>query len=206
MSRKWLRERSKDSFYKKAKREGYRSRAAYKLLQLHERYGVFRDGDVVVDLGAAPGGWSQVATELAPRGRLVGIDLQPVEPLAGAEFVRGDFTRPETFERLRALVGMATVVLSDMSPNISGNYGLDHARSVHLCEQALEFASAVLKEGGVFIVKVFEGEMIDEFVGSVRKRFSSVKLHHPPASRSSSSEVYVIAKGYARPPRGGPSP
>ncbi|HVL88057.1 MAG TPA: RlmE family RNA methyltransferase [Candidatus Thermoplasmatota archaeon] len=196
MVRRWVRERRSDPFYRKAKREGYRSRAAYKLLQMHERYGVFRPGDVVVDLGAAPGGWSQVAVELSSPGRVVGIDLQEIEPLSGAELVRGDFTRPETTQRIRDMIGQASVVVSDMSPNISGNYSTDHARSIHLCEQALAFATQVLKPGGVFVVKVFEGDLFADFLVQARRHFAMVKAHHPEASRSSSSEVYVVAKGF----------
>lgn len=206
MSKKWLRERSKDAWYKKAKREGYRSRASYKLLQLDERFGLFREGDRVVDLGAAPGGWSQVAADLVgPTGSVVGIDLDPIAPLAPHEvedpppvtFLRGDMTRPEALARvMEAAGGQADVVVSDMSPNISGQYSIDHARSIHLCEMALGAAERILRRGGAFVCKMFEGEDTKRFLDDVRRRFAEVKVTSPEASRDSSSEVYVVARGF----------
>lgn len=205
MGKRWLRERRWDPFYLKAKREGYRSRASYKLLQLDDKFKVLGPNRVVVDLGASPGGWSQVAVERCPGGRVVGIDLAPVQPLEGAEFLRGDFTDPATVERLRALVGKADTVLSDMSPDISGAYDMDHARSIHLAEQALAFAARVLRHDGDFLVKVFEGDLFPDFVKKVGAAFGWAKPSHPPASRERSSEIYVVGKRF-KGVTGGPAP
>jgi 23S rRNA (uridine2552-2'-O)-methyltransferase len=198
MPRRWVRERRKDPFYRKAKREGYRSRASYKLLQIQERFGVIRADDRVVDLGAAPGGWSQVARDLAgPGGSVVGVDLAPIEPLEGVLFLRGDMTAAETVERVKAAAGgKLDAVISDMSPNISGVYAIDHARSVFLCEQALAFARMTLRRGGNFVCKVFGGDLLGDFVSKVAAEFGDAKIHSPAASRSSSSEVYVVARGF----------
>lgn len=203
MSRKWLRERSKDAWYKAAKREGWRSRASYKLLQIQEKLEIIEEGDKVVDLGAAPGGWSQVAVELVgPDGVVVGIDLDRIEPLPGATFIRGDMTKPDTVAKaLEAIGGAADVVISDMSPNISGSYSTDQARSVWLCENALLFADKVLKRGGHFVAKVFEGDLFPQFVNQVRDRFDGVKTVNPLASRKASSEVYVVGIGFRGPGR-----
>lgn len=209
MGKRWLQEKRRDPYARQARREGYRSRAAYKLLELDARFHLFGPGKVVVDLGASPGGWSQVALERCPGGRVVGIDLARVEPLEGASFLRGDFTDPATAEELARLAGQADVVLSDMSPNISGAYDLDHARSIHLAEQALAFAARVLRPGGAFVAKVFEGDMFNAFRASVDERFGRVFLSHPQASRKRSSEVYVVAKRFLGRPAatpGGPAP
>lgn len=199
VSRKWLRERRKDHYYRMAKEHGYRSRAAYKLIQIDRSFRIFRKGDVVVELGAAPGGWSQVAIRaIGPEGMLVGVDLQKIEPIEGAIFIRGDFTRRETVEKIQEILGGrdVSVVISDMSPNISGAYATDHARSIHLAEIALEFAVENLKKGGVFVVKIFEGDMLGDYIKEVKKYFGMVRLHSPKASRASSSEIYLIAKGF----------
>lgn len=203
MSRKWLRERSKDAWYKLAKKEGWRTRASFKLLQLDERNHIFFEGARVVDLGAAPGGWSQVAYELVgPEGKVVGVDLDKIEPLEGVTFLRGDMTSPDTVARtLEACGGVADIVISDMSPNISGAYATDHARSIHLCESALTFAEKVLVREGTFVTKVFEGDLFPQFINKVRTIFEEVKVANPPASRSASSEVYVVAKGFRGPSR-----
>lgn len=201
MSKKWLRERSKDFWYKLAKKEGWRSRASYKLIQLDQKHEIFFEGARVVDLGAAPGGWSQVAVELAgPEGVVVGVDLDKIDPMEGATFLRGDMTDPETVSRtLEATGGVADVVISDMSPNISGAYATDHARSIHLVESALAFAEKVLVKDGVFVCKVFEGDMFPLLLHKIRRIFHDVHVDHPPASRSASSEVYVVAKGFKGP-------
>ncbi len=201
MSRKWLRERSKDAWYKLAKREGWRSRASYKLIQIQEKVPVIREGDRVVDLGAAPGGWSQVAVELAgPSGVVVGVDLDSIERLDGATFLRGDMTRPETVAAvLEAIGGSADVVISDMSPNISGAYSTDQARSVWLCENALAFAEKSLARGGTFVAKVFEGDLFPAFLRKVEDRFRDLRVVNPRASRKASSEVYVVALGFRGP-------
>ena len=194
---RWYRERKREHFYRAAKKEGYRSRAAYKLKQIQNRFHVIRKGDVVIDLGAAPGGWSQVAREIiGEKGLVVGIDLQPIKPIKDAIFIVGDITKKETIEKIKEKIGnkKVDVIISDMSPNISGNYSLDHANSIWLAENALDFAKKFLKNNGNFICKVFEGELLKEFLNKVKTSFEVVKLHSPPASRKSSSEIYVIAK------------
>jgi 23S rRNA (uridine2552-2'-O)-methyltransferase len=208
MSKKWLRERSKDFWYKLAKKEGWRSRASFKLIQLDEKFELFFEGARVVDLGAAPGGWSQVAIEMVgPEGKVVGVDLDKIEAIEGVTFLRGDMTAPDTVSRvLAATEGVADVVISDMSPNISGAYATDHARSIHLCTMALEFAGKVLVRDGVFVCKVFEGDMFPEFLIGLRKQFRDVKISNPPASRLASSEVYVVAQGFKGPGKYPPLP
>ncbi|HEX2021313.1 MAG TPA: RlmE family RNA methyltransferase [Candidatus Thermoplasmatota archaeon] len=201
MSRKWLRERSKDAWYRLAKKEGWRTRASFKLLQIDEKFSLIHEGDRVVDLGAAPGGWSQVAVELVgPTGKVVGVDLDKIEPLDGATFLRGDMTDPDTVAKtLEACGGVADVVVSDMSPNISGAYATDHARSVYLSHCALEFAEKVLVRGGSFACKVFEGTDFHAFLDRVRGVFEDVRVANPAASRAASSEVYVVARGFRGP-------
>lgn len=203
MARKWLRERSKDAWYKLAKKQGWRTRASFKLIQLDERHDIIHHGDRVVDLGAAPGGWSQVAIELVgPEGRVVGVDLDKIEPMDGVTFLRGDMTDPNTVARvLEVTGGVADVVISDMSPNISGAYATDHARSIYLCEQALAFAEKTLVRGGNFVCKVFEGDLFPRFLSRTREVFEDVKVANPPASRAASSEVYVVARGFKGPSR-----
>lgn len=204
MSRRWLQTRRRDYYYRKAKELDYRSRAAFKLIQIDQRFKIFRKGSTVLDLGAAPGGWLQVAKEsVGPGGRVVGVDLERILPLDGVETIRGDIRERSTVERALSLLGgKADVVLSDMSPNISGNYSLDHARSVDLVLNALEVARSALKEGGVFVAKIFEGDMLREVLAEVKKSFSSVKLHSPRASRPTSSEIYIIARGFLPAERG----
>jgi len=183
---RWYRERKKEHFYRAAKKEGYRSRAAYKLKQIQNRFHIIRKGDVVIDLGAAPGGWSQVAREIVgEKGLVVGIDLQPIKPIKDAIFIVGDMTKKETIEKIKEKIGnkKVDVIISDMSPNISGNYSLDHANSIWLAENALDFAKKFLKNSGNFICKVFEGELLKEFLNKVKANFEVV-----------SSEIYVIAK------------
>lgn len=198
MTRRWLQERRHEHYYLKAKKLDYRSRASFKLQQIDEKFHVLRKGGATVDLGAAPGGWLQVAQErTGPQGKVVGVDLQRIEPLEGVATIQGDITKPETVDQLKELLGgRADTVLSDMSPNISGQYSIDHARSVDLCTHALNFARQVLKPGGSLVMKVFEGEYMNEFLAEVRKSFSSVRLHSPKASRASSSEIYIVAKGF----------
>lgn len=203
MSRKWLRERSKDFWYKLAKKEGWRTRASFKLIQLDEKHHVFWEGARVVDLGAAPGGWSQVAAELVgPEGKVVGVDLDKIEPMDDVVFLRGDMTHEDTVARtMEAIGGVADIVISDMSPNISGAYATDHARSIHLVESALDFAEKVLVRDGTFVCKVFEGDMFPQLLERMRNVFHDVRIMSPPASRSASSEVYVVAKGFRGPSR-----
>lgn len=204
-----MRQRRDDGFWKKAKREGYRSRAAYKLMQIQDRYRILRRGSLVVDLGAAPGGWSQAALEIVgERGGVIGVDLDKIRKLPPARFIKGDMTKPETLTQVRAEMADlrptgrgADAVISDMSPNISGVYSVDQARSVVLSKKALGTARALLRPGGSFLVKVFEGQDFAGLLADVRRSFSFVKVHAPEASRAQSSEVYIVAKGFGT--RGG---
>ena len=195
MTKGWRADRRRDHYYRKAKKEDYRSRAAYKLKQLDYKYDIMRPGDSVVDLGASPGGWSQVAAEMVGSdGMVFSLDMDRFSPIEGVTFMRGDIRQDSTVERLlEQLPEGADVVLSDMSPNISGNYSYDHARSIDLCEHALAFALKVLKGGGHFVVKMFYGDMSKGYISTVRRSFEEVHVTHPKASRSTSSEVYVVA-------------
>ncbi|MFB6155945.1 MAG: 23S rRNA (uridine(2552)-2'-O)-methyltransferase, partial [Haloferacaceae archaeon] len=192
-------------YYNKAKQEGYRSRAAYKLQQLDEEVGLFGPGNTVVDLGAAPGGWLQVAAEaVGPQGTVVGVDLQRIRSLDAdtVETVRGDMTDDETKAELRERIGErgADVVVSDMAPNMTGEYSLDHARSVHLARQAFETALDLLDTGGDFAVKVFEGPDLAALRADVEAEFQYVRTVHPDASRDESSELYLVGKHHLTAP------
>jgi len=201
VTKRWRSERRKDYYYRKAKQEEYRSRASYKLKQLDHRFDLIQPGDVVVDLGASPGGWSQVAIERAgPRGRVFALDLDRMAPIEGVTFIRGDIREAAVLARLLEQVpDGADVVISDMSPDISGQYSYDHARSIELCEHALAFAGKVLRDKGNMLVKMFFGDMSGPFVRRVREAFAEVHVHHPKASRSTSSEVYIVALGFRGP-------
>ena len=186
----------KDDYYNRAKQQGYRSRAAYKLKQLDSDAGLVSDGDTVVDLGAAPGGWLQVASELAGEGgTVVGVDLQRIDSIDGVETIRGDMTDEGTRERIVESVGEADAVVSDMAPNMTGEYSLDHARSVYLARMAFETALELLAPGGDFVAKVFEGPDTDALRADIDEEFEYVRTIHPDASRDSSSELYMVAKG-----------
>ena len=185
----------RDEYYNRAKQEGYRSRAAYKLKQLDRTANLIADSDTVVDLGAAPGGWLQVATELAGTGSVVGVDRQRIDPVDGTETVRGDMTEESTREEVIDRVGEADVVVSDMAPNMTGEYDLDHARSVHLARTALETALELLAPGGDFVAKVFEGPDTDDLRSEVEAEFEYARTIHPEASRDASSELYIVGKG-----------
>lgn len=196
---RWYSERKKEYFYNEAKREGYRSRSAFKLKQIQKKFKILKKGNIVMDLGAAPGGWSQVAKEIVgENGTVVGIDLSPIHPIKGITFLRGDIAKESSLQELIELMEekKADVVISDMSPNISGNYSVDHARSIFLCEQALITATTFLKPGGNFLCKVFEGEELPKLMKDITNKFVSVKNFAPPASRKSSSEIYIIAKSF----------
>lgn len=193
----WVQDRKRDYYYKKAKAENYRSRATYKLAQAAATYNFIRKGDVVVDLGAAPGGWIQVARKIVGKtGFVLGIDLKPIEPFP-QEYVRtivADFTEPDTLQQILDLLPRkADVVLSDASPNISGIWEVDHARQIDLASQTLKIALNVLRPSGNFFVKVFEGDMLEDFVKKVKKHFATVKVIKPKASRAKSSEMFVLA-------------
>jgi 23S rRNA (uridine2552-2'-O)-methyltransferase len=198
VTKAWRADRRRDKYYRKAKREDYRSRASYKLKQLDHRFDIIRPGNTVVDLGASPGGWSQVAVELGgPSSKVFALDLDRFVPIDGVTFIRGDIRHDSVVERLLGMIPEgADVVLSDMSPNISGNYPYDHARSIELCEHALAFAAKVLRRGGNFVVKMFYGDMSEDYVDSVIRVFDNVHVHHPRASRSTSSEMYVVGLGF----------
>jgi 23S rRNA (uridine2552-2'-O)-methyltransferase len=186
----------KDDYYNRAKQEGYRSRAAYKLKQLDEEAGLISEGDTVVDLGAAPGGWLQVANELAGNsGTVVGVDLQRIKPIDGVATVRGDMTEESTREEVIDMVGEADVVVSDMAPNMTGEYSLDHARSVYLARMAFETSLELLAPGGDFVAKVFEGPDTDDLRADIDEEFEYVRTIHPKASRDSSSELFMVGKG-----------
>ena len=194
---RWYSEKKREHYYKEAKRQGYRARSAFKLKQIQRRFTPLRKGDIVLDLGAAPGGWSQVASEIVgPTGLVIGIDLSPIRPLNGVRFLKGDLTDEKTIGTLREILGNrhADVVLSDMSPDISGVYSIDHARSIFLCEHALTIAESFLKSKGCLICKVFTGDSLDEFLAQTHQRFKKIYQFSPPASRKSSSELYIIAK------------
>ena len=182
-----------DAFQRKARREGYRARSTYKLKDIQKRSKIFKTGDKVLDLGAAPGGWSQVALEfIGEEGKLVGVDLQHILPLKGALFMQGDLREKEIRDKLHELMPKADVVISDMSPNLSGNYSVDQARSVELSSLALEIAAE--RMASAFVVKVFEGADFQEYRKAVIDEFGSVRTLSPEASRKQSSEVYLIAK------------
>jgi 23S rRNA (uridine2552-2'-O)-methyltransferase len=196
---RWMQERQRDHYFRRAKREGYRSRAAYKLKQINGRYHLIRRGDVVVDLGCAPGGWSQVAAQLVgSEGTVIGIDLQPVDPIPGVTILRGDMLDPKTVAAMEEVLSgqPPQVVLSDMSPQISGNRLRDHLQSMALAEAAFDFACQYLRPGGNVIFKVFEGEALPEFLRRVRSAFRFCKPHAPQASRRESSEIYVVGQGF----------
>jgi len=197
-SRQWLRRHVNDPYVQRSKKEGYRSRAAYKLIEIDDRDRILAPGAVVVDLGAAPGGWTQVSVKRAgPKGRVVAIDLLEMEPVAGATFLRGDFAGPAGLAAVEAALAGARVdaVLSDMSPNISGIAITDQARSMALAELARDFALAHLKPGGAFLVKLFQGAGYEEFHRSLRAAFAKVVVRKPDASRGESAELYVLARG-----------
>lgn len=194
MPTRWYRERKGEAYYRKAKREGYRARSAYKLRQINDRYEVIRDGDMVVDLGAAPGGWSQVARELG--ATVIAVDLDPMKALEGVTFIQGDITEDCTVEKILQRTEAADVVISDMSPPLTGNYVMDQARSVWLAQNALQVAERLLVEGGNFVCKVFMGEDYEDFLDEVESHFRMVKPFSPKASRKRSSEIYVVAKQF----------
>lgn len=196
-SKRWLAEHFDDHYVKLAQQQGLRSRSAFKLLELQEKYKLIRPGMVVVDLGAAPGGWCQVAQPLVGQeGRVIGLDVLPMEPLPGVELIEGDFTEDDALAALeQALDGMPVdLVISDMAPNMSGMAAVDQARAMYLSELALEFVRHHLKPGGDFVVKLFQGEDFDGFVREVRQLFGKVQIIKPKASRPRSREVYLLAR------------
>jgi len=204
-SKQWLRRHVNDPFVQRARKEGYRSRSAFKLTEIDDRDKLLRPGMVVVDLGSAPGGWSQVAAaRVGARGRVVAIDLLEMEPIPGVHFLRGDFSADTGLGALEhALAGKADVVLSDMAPNMSGIALSDQARSMELAEIAFEFALLHLKRQGGFLVKIFQGAGYDEYLRSLRRRFEKVVVRKPGASRDESAEQYLLARNLKEKPAGG---
>lgn len=197
-SHRWLKEHFSDPYVKKAKAEGLRSRAAYKLEELVERDRLLRPGMVVVDLGAAPGGWSQwVRQSLGGTGRVIALDILAMPPLAGVEFLHGDFRDDSVLSQLEAALGGQPVdlVLSDMAPNMSGVDAVDLPRAMHLAELAMDFADRHLRVGGDFLIKLFQGVGFDDYVKAVRRRYDRVVIRKPAASRKRSPEVYALAQG-----------
>lgn len=198
-SARWLAEHASDPYVKRAHEEGWRSRAAFKLEEIQRTDRLLRPGITVVDLGAAPGGWSQYAARLlAGKGRVIALDVLEMPSLPGVEFIQGDFTEPDVLERLEAALGGSRVdlVMSDMAPNMMGISDVDHDRSMYLVDLAVEFASKALRPGGDLLMKVFQGREFQPLLARLRKEFDTVKLRKPGASRARSSEVYVLARGY----------
>ena len=198
-SKNWLKEHFDDEYVRRAKEEGYRSRASFKLLEIQEQDKLIRKGMTVVDLGAAPGGWSQIAAKLSgDRGQVIASDILPIDSLPGVEFLQGDFTEDAVLERLilRLKNEQADLVISDMAPNMSGMRDIDLPRVMYLAELALDLARSVLKPGGGFLAKVFHGEGYEDLQKELKSSFNSVKVRKPKASRARSSEIYLLAAGF----------
>ncbi|MEO8445408.1 MAG: 23S rRNA (uridine(2552)-2'-O)-methyltransferase RlmE [Gammaproteobacteria bacterium] len=198
-SARWKARQARDPFVKQAQAEGWRSRAVFKLAELQEREKLMKPGSVVVDLGAAPGAWSQLAARVVgDKGRVIALDLLPMSPLAGVDILQGDFREESVMESvMNSLAGSPVdLVLSDMAPNMSGTRVVDQPRAMHLAELATEFASQVLRPGGNMVVKLFQGEGFQEYVAATRGRFESVRLRKPSASRSGNRETYLVARNF----------
>ena len=195
-SQRWLERQLNDPYVAAARAQGWRSRAAFKLIEMDDRYKLLRRGCRVVDLGAAPGGWSQVAVQRGAT-QVVGLDLLAIDPVPGAVFLQGDFLDPDMPDRLRALMGgPVDIVLSDMAPNTTGHGATDHIRIVALAELAFDFSTQVLAPGGAFIAKVFQGGSEKDLLAPMKRAFATVRHVKPPASRKGSSELYVVATGF----------
>ena len=196
-STRWLERQLNDPYVRRAKAENYRSRAAYKLIELDERFGLLSGVQAVVDLGIAPGGWSQVVRRKAPRAKIVGIDLLPTDPIDGVAFLLMDFLDEDAPSKIREALGeQADLVLSDMAANTVGHPQTDHLRTMGLVEAGLEFAKEVLRPGGAYVAKVLAGGADSSLVGELKRHFAAVKHAKPPASRKDSSEWYVVAQGF----------
>jgi len=198
-SRQWLDRHVNDEYVKKAQLEGYRSRAAFKLLEIQEQDRLIKPGMSIVDLGAAPGGWTQIAKKLIGNsGQVIALDILPMEPIAGVEIIEGDFREDGPLNRLHEVLDRKPVdlVISDMAPNVSGMTAVDQPRAIYLCELTLEFARESLKPGGVMLVKLFQGAGSDQYIKDVRSSFRRVVIRKPKASRPRSREVYLVAEGY----------
>lgn len=198
-SRRWLKEHFDDPYVKLAAQKGYRSRAAFKLLEINDKDKLITSGMLVVDLGAAPGSWSEIASGcVGPKGSVIALDILPMEPLPHVEFIEGDFTDPEVFEKLMDKIDKRPVdlVISDIAPNISGLNEVDQPRAMYLAELAADLARNVLKRGGSFLVKVFQGEGFDQYLKMLRQEYDKVQIRKPQASRPRSKEVYLLAKAF----------
>lgn len=198
-SGQWLARQQQDVYTQQAKKAGFRSRAVYKLMEIQEKDRLFKPGMMVVDLGAAPGGWSQLLTKwVTPKGQVFALDILPIDPIPGVDSIVGDFREEAVMTELRDKVGHegVDVVLSDMAPNFSGIEAVDQARTVYLGELALDFAQQVLKPGGAFLVKLFQGEGFEAYMARLKTLFRSVSVRKPKASRAESREVYCLAKQY----------
>ena len=198
-SHRWLQEHFQDEYVKMAQSQGWRSRAVFKLIEIQEKDQIIKPGMNVVDLGAAPGGWSQYVRKIVgKKNKVSALDILPIEPLDGVEFIQGDFREALVLDELYAVLGGGAidVVLSDMAPNMSGNKGIDQPNSMYLCELALDTARTVLNRGGTFVVKTFQGEGYEKFLQDVRQSFSNVSIRKPKASRPRSNDVYILAKGF----------
>jgi 23S rRNA (uridine2552-2'-O)-methyltransferase len=197
-SRQWIRQHLADPYVKSAQKEGFRSRAAYKLLEIHKKDNLIRSGSCIIDLGAAPGAWSQVAAQyVGQKGQVIAVDRLPMVALPGVQFIQGDILEPNTLQAVQqAITTPIDLVLSDMAPNLTGINSVDQPRMMELAELALGFAMQVLKPKGHFVLKLFQGEGFDPFLKSLRAHFARVKIRKPAASRSKSSEVYLIARDY----------
>lgn len=202
-SKTWLRRHLTDPFVKAAKKQGYASRAAFKLLALQKKDKIFKPGMIVVDLGAAPGGWSQIVSELiGDRGKIIALDLLPLDiTVSQVEFIQGDFNDDAILHRLLAVLNgqLVDVIISDMAPNLSGQKSIDLPRSIHLLELALDCAGKILKPGGTFLFKAFQGVGLETFLRDVKSTFDQVKYRKPNASRPESKEMYVVAIGFRKP-------
>jgi 23S rRNA (uridine2552-2'-O)-methyltransferase len=198
-SQRWRQRQDRDVYVERAQREGWRSRAVFKLQEIQEKEKLLAPGMICVDLGASPGGWSQLAAKVVgASGNVVAVDVLPMDPIPGVEFIRGDFTDEATVAKVRDALGgrRAGLVISDMAPNISGNRATDQARSLALLEAALWFAEDVLADGANLLLKAFQGEGVDEFTSELRARFAKVRVVKPKASRAESREIYLLARNY----------
>lgn len=198
-SKAWLKEHFDDEFVRQSKIDGYRSRASYKLLEIHKKDYLFKSGMIVVDLGSAPGGWCQVAEPLVkPKGKIIASDILVMDDIPGVDFVQGDFTEDACLKKILDIVDGSEVdlVISDMAPNMSGMSEIDQPRAMHLIELAVDFADQTLKPGGGLLMKVFQGQGFDELIKELRQKYSSLVTRKPRASRARSKEVYLLAKGY----------
>jgi len=198
-SKQWMDEHVNDPYVKKAKIDGYRSRASYKIIEINEKDKIIRPGNIVMDLGSAPGGWSQVVAKLVGEsGRVIASDILPMDGILGVSFIQGDFTEAAVYDQILSMLNgdKADVVVSDMSPNLSGVNTTDQYSSIYLVELALDMARNVLKPGGSFCAKVFQGVGYEEYAKDVRKSFDKVMVRKPAASRARSREVYIVGKGF----------